>query len=54
MRHLCVCSLIAIFSILAKIALTLGFWQSWANLVSTVQTRQVYVGNARELALFDK
>ena len=33
MRNLCVRGLIAIFSIVAKIALILGFWRSWPNLV---------------------
>ena len=44
MSNLCVRSLIVIFSLLAKIALIFGIWESWPNLV---QTRQVYVGNAR-------
>ena len=42
--HLCGRTLIAISSILAKIALILGFRQSRENLV---QTRQVYVDNTR-------
>ena len=48
MRYLCVRGLyiITIFSLVAKIASISGFWRSWANLV---QTRQVYVGNARAL-----
>ena len=51
MRRLCVRALIAISSILAKITLILGFQRSRANLV---QTRQVYVDNARDQPVRDR